>query len=247
MAFTIDDKISILRIYQPSLTDLDLLIGLEPSKKIIQECIDHNPTPLLEWLEKIIYNTNLSEIKRLEATYLLNIFEHNVKVLELNTSSDDYPVFEDEEDYDDGEYKIFQENKAIIESWSQKDFNNKLFDFSKTEFPEIFEIGLKGKKSELRNAFNTSINLFHFGYQLKQKTIDKINKAFELLDKEADKSHRETELQRIDQWLEQYQEWLANLGLYRHTKSNLKEFFKAIHLKVLPTTIEIMHNKLKTK
>lgn len=253
-------KIAIIRRYKISLDELSLLLKLNPTPETLSELALGNYHPLIEWINSSINNSLINDEHRLCFAHLANIIEKQIEeeVIDGILESQRDAISDMVEDYEkdivpsddwgesdiDKLYKEFKKHKKNIQSWSQEEIKNKLINFVETEFPHIFESGIKGKKQDVRNAFYASIHLYTFAWDLNDKTINNLHNAEEFLVKEVEKRRVEYERKMITEWTNEFKTWCKNLGLTKYTKSNIKEFFNERGIKVLPTTIDLIKYNL---
>lgn len=262
MTVDISDKIAIIRKYKITPDELTLLLSLNPTPNTLSELARGNHSTLIEWINNSINNPSIKDERRLYFAHFANIIEKYIEenvidsILDSQKDSisdmvENYaqdmmtfdhcePHTEDEEK----EYKEFKKHKKDIQSWSQEEITTKLINFVETEFPYIFETGIKGKKQDVRTAFYASINLYSFFWDLNDRTRNYLCNAQEFLAVESEKRRVEYERKMVTEWANEFKNWCDNLGLTRYTKSNIKEFFKELGLKVLPTTIDLLKSNL---
>lgn len=262
MELDISDKIAIIRRYKLSPAELSLLLNLNPDQETLLELARGNHTFLIEWIDKSIDNPSLNDESRLYFAHFANIFEKQIgeevlrnvaetQIEKMSNMVEDYA--QDIIAYDDTEpqtvdekkkYKEFKKHKKDIQSWSQDEITNKLITFVESEMPYIFDSGIKGKKQEVNKAFNASIKLYDYFWELNDKTRSYLCNAQAFLVMESEKRRTEYERKMIPKWTEEFKNWCRHLGITKYTKSNIKEFFKESGLKVLPTTIDLLKYNL---
>ena len=260
MKVDISIKIAIIRRYKISPDELTLLLKLNPATEILSKLAQGNYQSLIDWINSSINNSLINDEHRLCFAHLANIIEKHIEeeVVDSIVESQRDAIHDMIEDYEqdivpcdnwtesdvEEQYKEFKKHKKKIQSWSQEEIKDKLIKFVETEFPNIFESGIRGKKRDVRNAFYASIHLYTFGWDLNEKTINNLCQAEAFLVKEVEKRRVEYERRMITEWTHEFKNWCKNLGITKYTKSNIKEFFNEQGLKVLPTTIDLVKYNL---
>lgn len=261
MKVDILDKIAIIRRYKISPEELSILLSLNPDAETLWEFARGNYANLIEWINNSIYNSSIDADLRLYFAHFANILEKhiddeaidNIANSQRDTLSnivdddvqDKISYYCDLETEDDKrKYEEFIKCKSDIQSWSQDEITSKLISFVETEFPDIFELGIKGKKQKVRDAFYSSINLYDYFWELDGMTRDFLCKAQDFLVKETERRRAEYERKMVPKWADEFKCWCNNLGLTKYTKTNIKEFFKELGINVLPITIDLLKSNL---
>ena len=272
MKVDISDKIAIIRRYKLSPEELSILLNLNPDQETLSELAQGNHSILIEWINNSINNSSINDEHRLYFAHFANIIEKHIEdnmdsivdcqrenisnivdcqrenisniVDEYEQDMTTYYNYELQTDEDKKKYNEFKKHKKDIQSWSQNEITTKLINFVETDFPYIFEIGIKGKKQEVRNAFYSFINLYDYFWELTSKTRDCLCKAQDFIVNESEKRRIEYERRMVTKWTDEFKNWCDDLGLTKYTKTNIKEFFKELGINVLPTTIDLLKSKL---
>lgn len=262
MKVDISDKIAIIRRYKISPDELSILLNLNPDQETLSEFARGNHTILIEWINNSINNSSINDEHRLYFAHFANIIEKHIEDEVIDSIVDSqrdtisnivdeyaqdmttYYHCEPQTNEDRKKYKEFKKHKKDIQSWSQDEITNKLITFVETDFPIIFESGIKGKKQEVTNAFYSFINLYNYFWELDSKTRNNLCKAQDSLVKESEKRRIEYERRMVTKWTDEFKNWCDDLGLTKYTKTNIKEFFKELGINVLPTTIDLLKSKL---
>lgn len=260
MKTIIDVKVSLIRKYGLFHKEANALFELNPSLELLEHCLNDTLQPLFEWLESIADNRNLAEQDRISAACLLNSIEF-AKVWEnenecgsqfIEESGEDVPQIDEEMDLydrpkDKEKYSIFKKKKKEIEGYSEDYLIEVMDKYLETRSLEVWNKGKKLRRGIIQQEIYDLLQIYDFYWELNGDIGIRIGNAFSHVWNDLEKKRETFEMAHVDEWFEDYSNWLNKHGLSKCTKSNITEFFKTIsESKMKSITIDTIKNKFNS-
>lgn len=253
-------KISLIMRFQLKPDEINFVDSLNLSIDY-QDIIEKENYQLLsDSFSQILAENRLTEPELLMLAYINSKIKGLTILLKPKFEND---VFEDE--YDEYDNDIFEEdpeireyNKEQEQIWREKmkrhrEAVNKYKEHSQEEFDKLLFEYVWKTYPQIKNGFDRTIYrkaktefITHLGFYNIYQTTDtlrnKINKAVENVKIILMEKIKELEISKIEEWSNEYNEWLSKNGISKSTKGIIKEFFKEKGIKASDSTIEKIKN-----
>lgn len=136
------------------------------------------------------------------------------------------------------EEKLFYKNLPIVKKWTQEEFNEKMFAYMWENYPELHYGYDRSVFVKARDGFPKHTGLYYRRCNVPEEVWKKLDNATEYCKEEINRRFAELEISNVEQWKNEYVEWMQQEGVTKINKTYIRAFFKARNIKASAITVD---------